>query len=168
MNKIKSWHVLVAIVIIASFLRLFQLNRLPAGFFNDEVSLFYNALVLKHTGMDEDGRHWPVYLNSYIDPKPALISYLQIGSSFIIGENIWTARIISVVFGLISIALIYLLTLKLTRNTRLALIMMALVAISPWHIIISRGTQEVIVSFTFGLGALLALIQAIQVVGRKR
>lgn len=145
---------LIIILLVASFIRIYNLNNYPSGFQGDEASFFLNAQALKLNGHDEDNQFLPLYLRSFIDPKPALYSYLQIPFIYILGETHTSARIPAAIFGIISIYLVFLL-IKRTINNNIGLISAALLAISPWHIILSRGSQEVILSFTFGMAALL-------------
>lgn len=108
------------------------------------------------TGKDEDGNVLPIFLESLIDSKPALYSYLQIPFFKIFGATTQASRMPSALLGTISIFVFYLLVSKIFKNQRLGLIAALLLAISPWHIMNSRATQEVILSFTFILANLLS------------
>lgn len=155
----KSHFLLFSILVLAFFLRVYNLGSLPSGFHGDEASFLYNAVTILHTGRDEDGRFLPIILRSFIDPKPALYSYLQIPSILIFGTNYFAARFPAVLFGVFSIFLVYLLVKKVSNNNQtVSLLSSFLFAISPWHIFISRGSEEVILSFTFALGTVLALL----------
>lgn len=138
------------LLFIALFLRLYKLADIPSGFQNDEVSFFLNAVSIKETGMDEDGHRFPIFLSSFIDPKPALFSYLQIPLITLFGETKTAARMPSVIFGILSLVVLYYLLQTMTTK-RVAVIATILVTISPWHILVSRSTQEVIMSFFFSL-----------------
>lgn len=113
------------------------------------------------TGLDEDGQAWPFWFASYIDPKPAVFSWFQIVSSLLFGQNLWAARLPSAVLGIGSIWLLYWLFRRWVQNMPGAnstpFLVTVLIAISPWHIVLTRGTQEVIASLFFGLLALAAL-----------
>lgn len=146
------------LIVTAVFLRVYRLSDLPSGFQNDEASFFYNALLFANTGHDEDGRSWPFYLNSYIDPKPALISYLQIPFIWIWGDSVLAARLPGALFGAASLGLLLKLLSLLKMQLSLRWLMVSLLTISPWHVVMSRSTQEVIISFFFGLTALIYLL----------
>lgn len=157
----------VVVLFAAIILRVYNLPSLPAGFHNDEASFFYNALAIKNTGFDEDGQRWPLFLHSYIDPKPALFSYLQIPFVAAFGPTVWAARLPSVALGVISLVLLYRVLLNYEVPSRRAKIVIGLLTISPWHIMISRATQEVVLSFALGLASLLALQLALKASGQK-
>lgn len=159
-QKIRSFlikYFIFFIILLALALRLFDLSSLPSGFHNDEASFLYNAVSLKDTGKDEDGRSFPPFLNSFIDPKPALYSYLQIPFISLFGNTVVASRLPGVIFGVVSIIFLYLIVKELVEK-RLALLMAFLITISPWHIMVSRATQEVIMSFCFSLIAIYILL----------
>lgn len=139
-------------------LRFFHLSTVPSGLQNDEASFLINAVSLKETGKDEDGRRLPLYLNSFIDPKPALFSYIQIPFLAVFGENTFAARLPSALFGLLSLGFIYLICRRLMSQPTALLIVM-LLALSPWHIMLSRATQEVILAFFFSTVAIWAMLE---------
>jgi 4-amino-4-deoxy-L-arabinose transferase-like glycosyltransferase len=159
--SVSSPFLLILIICFAAIIRLVGIGSIPSGFHNDEASFFLNAVAIKETGHDEDGRKYPFYLNSFIDPKPALYSYLQIPFITLLGKTTTAARVPGVIFGIGSIIVIYFLITALL-NRKAALLMTLLVSINPWHIILSRGTQEVIMSFFFSLLATLLLIKLFQ------
>lgn len=155
---IKKHHIIVFIVFFAFFLRVYDLGNVPSGFQGDEASFFLNAQAIKLNGRDEDNNFLPLFLRSFIDPKPALYSYLQIPSIYMFGTNIFSARLPAILFGAVSILLSYFLILQFA-DRKYAYLTAFLLTISPWHINVSRGTQEVIMSFAFGVGALIVLVK---------
>lgn len=58
----------------------------------------YNVISFSRTLKDEDGRALPLYLNSFMDPKPAFISYLQIPFIYIFSSNLILASRLPMVF----------------------------------------------------------------------
>jgi len=147
---------IIFILMIALVLRLFQLGEAPRSLHADEASFLINSVAIIQTGHDEDNRFMPVWLNSIKDTKPALYSYFQIPFLAIFGVNTFASRVPSLLFGLGSILLIYILIRQTLDNEKLALITATVFAFSPWHIINSRSTQEVIVSFFFIVLSLIA------------
>lgn len=156
MKITKVTFFLIFFLCIATLLRVFKLSEIPSGFHNDEASFYINAVSIKQTGKDEDGVKMPLFLRSFIDPKPALFSYLESISMSVFGENVFAARMVSVTLGLLSLVLIFLLLSSISdKNT--ALISVFLLSISPWHLMISRSTQEVVLSFMFAILSLVFL-----------
>lgn len=158
---IRKYYIIAFIVLFAFFLRVYYLGNVPSGFQGDEASFFLNAQAIKLNGRDEDNNFLPLFLRSFIDPKPALYSYLQIPAIYMFGTNTFSARLPAVLLGVASILLSYILISQFV-DRKYALLTIILLAISPWHINISRGTQEVIMSFAFGIGALCVLVKYIK------
>jgi len=151
-------YLIIIILSIGILFRLISLSSHPSGFHNDEVSFFINAQSILATGMDEDGNSIPLYLSSFIDTKPTLYSYLQIPFIKIFSNEILASRMPAFIFGIVSLFILYLIV-KDIINKKVATIFLLFLVISPWHIIVSRGTQEVIMSFTFQLLAIYSLLK---------
>lgn len=146
----------IVFVVFLLFLYGFRVDLYPSGFQNDEASFLLNSILLKETGFDEVGQHFPIYLKSFIDPKPALYSYLQIPFIFLLGETVTAARLPSVIFGVSSVIILYLFFANIMAK-RQAYLATLLLAISPWYIVIARSTQEAIMSFFFSVASVYLL-----------
>jgi 4-amino-4-deoxy-L-arabinose transferase-like glycosyltransferase len=155
-SRLSASTLLLCILILAAVLRLYNLSDLPSGFHGDEASFLYNAVAIKESGRDEDNQYLPLMLRSFVDPKPALFSYIQIPFITIFGPTPFAARLPSVILGLLSIIGVYYLVKRLT-NSQAALLVTLLLSLSPWHILLSRASQEVIMSFSFTIFAILAM-----------
>ncbi|KUK84194.1 MAG: hypothetical protein XD98_0108 [Microgenomates bacterium 39_6] len=154
---------LISVILILAFLiRVVNLENIPPNLHADEASFIINTASIIESGRDEDNRFLPIYLYSIKDFKPALYSYLQIPGFIILGISTFTSRIPAVIFGVISLLLIYLLVDEIFDDKKIALISLILLSISPWHIAISRATQEVIMAFTFCLWGFLLLFRIIK------
>lgn len=138
---------LILILVVAFLLRFVHLETVPRGLHADEASFLINTVSIMETGKDEDGHTLPLILESIKDSKPALYSYLQIPFVAVFGPSDFASRLPSALLGTLSVFLGYALIRELTRRNDLSLIMAAVLALSPWHVITSRGTQEVILSF---------------------
>ncbi len=53
--------ILIVILLLAAFLRLFNLANFPTGINADEAAIGYNAYSLIETGKDEHGASWPIH-----------------------------------------------------------------------------------------------------------
>ena len=156
MKNKKPILVLLGILIIATFLRFYQLGKVPASPDWDEVALGYNAYSILKTGRDEYGKFLPLELRSYDDYKPPLYAYLAIPSVAIFGLNVWAVRLPSAVMGVIAVGATYLLVKKLLEGDEnekkkkgvwsypviCALLAAFLFAISPWSLQFSRIAFE--------------------------
>lgn len=147
---------LILTLVLAFLLRTINLGSIPKGLQSDEASFLINSVSIMETSKDEDGKFLPLYLNSLIDSKPALYSYLQIPFIKVFGATTAASRLPSAMIGVTGIFLFYSLVLLVFKNKRIALVSALMLAVSPWHIMNSRATQEVILSFTLILANLIA------------
>lgn len=144
--KKSNWLLLIA-VLLAFVLRVVWLDRYPAGFTPDEANLGYNAYSILKTGRDEWGEPWWklffTNMRSFGDYKLPLYSFLTIPSTAIFGLNEFSTRLPNVIFGTLAVLGIYFLAKKLFPDRKLIPIISAFVlALSPWHIQLSRGAFE--------------------------
>lgn len=144
--------IFLTIVILASFLRLYSLSSVPPSASLDEASIGYNAYSILKTGADEYGYKFPLLLRAYDDWRPALYVYLVIPFVKLFGLNVLAVRLPSVMLSILTVISTYFLVkgFFLTnskfeiRNSKLEIpvIAAAMLAISPWHIYISRLGHE--------------------------
>lgn len=158
----KKIILLFLIIILASFLRLWNLNNSPAGLNADEAAIGYNAYSLIQTGRDEHGQAWPVHFKSFGDYKPGFYFYLVLPLVKFLGLNIWSVRLPSAFLGILAVWLIYLLVKELFKNENIALLASFFLAISPWHLHYSRGGWESNVANTFMLLGVWFFIKAVK------
>lgn len=161
---------LIIILIIGSFLRLWNLSSNPPHLTSDEAALGYNAYSILKTSRDEHGRFLPVIFESFGDWKPGLYIYLTVPFVLLLGLTEWTVRLPSALIGIVSIFAIfklgeeigYFLGLDERRRGQIGLFSALFLAISPWHIQFSRGGWEANVSFGFTLFALFFFLSSIR------
>ena len=161
----KKYIVLIIIVALAAFLRFWQLGDNPPALTWDEVAWGYNAFSLGHDGKDEFGRFLPMnYLESFGDFKPPLYAYLAILPIKIFGLNELAVRFPSAFFGTLTVLATYFLVRQLfpeqlkIKYFKLAELCAFLLAISPWHIMLSRAAFEAnVASFLIISGVALFL-----------
>ncbi len=153
---------LVLIVVGAIFLRFWYLGSNPPSLTWDEAAWGYNAHSLGTDGKDEFGKFLPItYLESFGDFKPPLYAYLDVLPVKFLGLNEFSTRLPSALFGVATVILTFLLVKKLFDNSevgKISLVAAALLAISPWHILLSRAAFEAnVASFFIVLGVYLFL-----------
>lgn len=137
---------LILIVMLAAFLRLYRLSDVPPGINRDEASIGYTAFSLMTTGRDEYGRSFPLSFESFGDWKLPLYIYTTIPLVKIFGLNELAVRLPSALAGIASLAATYYLARVLFASETIALLSAAVLAVSPWHIHISRVESEAIVA----------------------
>lgn len=168
MNKKIMWTILGIIIVLAAFLRLYQLGTIPASPDWDEASLGYNAYSILQTGKDEYGTFLPVVLRSFDDYKPALYSYLAIPSIAIFGLTTFAVRLPSAVFGILTVLSVYFLVKELFPKAKykhqevLALVSTFFLAISPWHIQFSRVAFESNIGLSLNVFGLLFFLKGLK------
>lgn len=158
-----SARILFLIVAVAIVLRFFDLGGVPVGFHRDEANFGYNAYTLLKTGRDITGNFLPLHIDSFLH-SPAGYSYFSIPFVALFGLNEFSVRFASALFGSATVLLTYFLvkglfaSLEENKAKTLALISAFFLAISPWHINLSRvATENVLVVFFLVLGTLLYL-----------
>lgn len=137
----KKW-LLVLIVLLGLALRVLNVSKFPVGFTPDEASFGYDAYSILKTGSDQWGNKLPLVLKSFGDYKAPLFSYILIPSVAIAGLTKEAVRIPNALVGTLAIIATYLLVLEVFKNKNLALISSFLLAVSSWHIMMSRGGFE--------------------------
>ncbi len=163
----KIYLLLFAIILLAGFLRLYSLGFNPPSLDWDEAAWGYNAYSLGLDGKDEFGRFLPItYLESFGDYKPPLYAYLDIVPVKVLGLNEFATRFPSALIGTLAVLLTFFLVKRLfwkSKNANAyALTASFFLAISPWHILLSRAAFEAnVASFLimFGVWAFLAGVQ---------
>lgn len=154
----KHYLMLIGIVAVACILRFYLLGVNPPSLTWDEVAWGYNAYTLGLDGRDEFGRLLPFdYLESFGDFKPPLYAYLAIIPVKLFGLTEFAVRIPSAFFGVLSVLVTFFLAREIfedkkertNRATEIALIAAGLLAVSPWHINLSRAAFEANVASFF-------------------
>ncbi len=131
------------VFLIALFLRLFKLSDFPAGFTPDEAAQGYTAYSILKTGRDEWGVRFPLNPRSFGDFKAPLYTYLTIPSIAVFGLNTFGVRLPNALLGSLAVLVVYFLARELFKDRlEIALISALLLAVSPWHISLSRGAFE--------------------------
>lgn len=146
------------IVLLAVVLRFYALSTNPPALTWDEVSWGYNAYTLGISGKDEFGKTPTTYLESFGDFKPPAYAYLSVIPVWIFGLNEFSTRFVSAFFGVLTVFITYFLTRQIFSTSKFknyyALGASFVLAISPWHILLSRGAFEANVAtffITFGV-----------------
>lgn len=130
------------ILIFAFFLRFYKILEVPPSLNWDEVSIGYNAYSILKTGRDEWGEFLPLHFKSYGEYKLPGQVYFSIPAIFIFGLSDFSVRITPVVYGTLTVLFLYFLTLELSKSEVIALVSSFFLAVSPWHIQLTRASFE--------------------------
>lgn len=157
--------ILIGIIILAVFFRFYALSRVPPAPSLDEVSIGYNAYSILRTGKDEYGTPYPMLLRAYDDYRPALYVYLTIPFVKIFGLTAVSVRLPSVLLSVLTVYLVYsigrMIGKKYCSYAHLGDIAGVLLAISPWHIYISRLGHEANLGLTLFVLGIYLFLQAV-------
>ncbi|MBU3901706.1 glycosyltransferase family 39 protein [Patescibacteria group bacterium] len=130
---------IIVVIILAAILRFYHLGINPPSPYWEEAALGYDAYSILKTGKDFHGNSWPlIAFESFGDYKPSLYFYTTVPSVALFGLNTFAVRFPSALFGTLTVLLVYL----LIKDKRTALIASLLLAISPWHLQLSRAGFE--------------------------
>lgn len=153
---------LVIIILLGLFLRVYKLDSVPPGLTWDEAALGYNAYSISQTLKDEYGNFLPLTLKSFGDYKPALYAYLIIPFLWVFGLTEIAVRLPSVFAGIGLIIVSFLLIRRVFKNNLLALAVAFFTAISPLSIQFSRAGWESNVAVFLNVTGLYLFIKGLQ------
>jgi 4-amino-4-deoxy-L-arabinose transferase-like glycosyltransferase len=140
--KIKKFNwLLVLLLLISFFIRIYKIDNL--SLFGDEIDVGYQAFSLLQTGRDYKGNFLPFYIQSLSESRAPLLIYLTIPGIKIFGLTELGVRITPIIFGVLSIYLLYKLVFLLSNSNTLALYSSLALSLSPWHFHYSRAAFEV-------------------------
>lgn len=151
---------LLFIFIFALFLRLWNLQELPHGFHRDEIMNGYVGHFILQNGVDLYGNAWPVlYFDNFGDFPNVIPMYLSGLFSFIFGPSIFAVRFPIALFGALTVLPVFFISRKIFKKEWIGLSGAFLVAVTPWHIVLSRATAEGITAAFVYLVAVLLIMQ---------
>lgn len=131
MNKRNSLIFLIAIIILASFLRLWQIKTIPPGFYFDEAMNGNNAMEAWDT------KNFKLF---YPENNGREGLWINMMAPFlaIFGNEPWVPRTMAAIIGILTVLGLYFLTKTLLGSERIALFAAFFLATSFWHINFSR------------------------------
>jgi len=136
--KKNKW--LLAILILATFLRVYRLNYVEL--FGDEVDAGYQAYSLMTTGRDYKGNLLPTYAQSFSEWRAPGLMYAMIPFIKVFGLNEWGVRLTSVFFGITALLAWWWLMSELKVENKVKIFTTLLLAIIPWQVQYSRSGYE--------------------------
>lgn len=133
---------LILIVLLAFFLRFYKVTQNPPALNWDEVSIGYNAYSILKTGSDEWSKPFPIHFKAYGEYKLPLQIYASIPGIYFFGLNELGVRITPIIYGTLTVLIMFFLGRALFGNLAAGFASAFLLAISPWHIQLTRGSFE--------------------------
>ncbi|MBR1456468.1 MAG: glycosyltransferase family 39 protein [Oscillospiraceae bacterium] len=129
------------ILLLGATVRIYRFGTAPAGLNQDEAFAAYEAWSLLHGGTDTAGYAWPVYLTAWGSGMNALETYLMLPFLALFGRQVWAVRLPQLLVGLLSIPALCD-AVRRTADRESALWAALLLAICPWHVLLSRWGLE--------------------------
>lgn len=166
----KKLRVFLAVVtILSAVLRLYDLGKTPSSLEWDEVAIGYDAYSILKTGRDQFGKFLPLTFRSLDDYKPPIYEYLTVPAIALFGPTAFAVRLPSALSGITMVILVFFFArfifnhISLTQkfNNRAALLVSFFLAVSPWHIQLSRAAFEVNLAATITLFAVYYFIKGL-------
>lgn len=138
----KIYLALFSILILAFFLRFYKVTEIPPSLNWDEVSIGYNAYSVLKTGRDEWGKSFPVHFKAYGEYKLPLQIYISIPAIVAFGLNEFGVRITPVIYGTLTVLAVFFLAKEIFGSSLAGLFSALFLAVSPWHIQLTRASFE--------------------------
>ena len=157
-------YLFLIIIFLAFLLRFLFLGTNPPSLTWDETAWGYNAYSIGIDAKDEFGKFLPLtYIESFGDFKPPTYMYLSVLPIKIFGLNEFSVRFASAFFGVLSVLVTYYLVHEIfsKKHINLALLSAFVLAISPWHIMLSRGAFEANVATFFVLFGMFLFFKSV-------
>lgn len=157
---LKKYIPLILILLLAVFLRFWQLGEIPPGVHTDEADTGYSAYSILKTGLDPHGKFNFLALSDSNTggTHPPIYTYLLIPLVNTIGLNIWVERLPSAILGSLTVLIAFFIVNKLFKSVALVNLATFLFTVNPWAIHISRqGLLEAESLFFVMLGVVLFL-----------
>ena len=147
---------LISILALALFLRVYKLESVPPSISWDEAAVGYNGFTIASFGRDGYGKFFPFFFRSFADDKHPIHVYITALSVKLLGLSEFSVRFPAAVFGVLNVGLIFLLARVLFKSTYLGLIASFFLAISPYNLHFSHFNHEAnFALFFFMLGLTL-------------
>ncbi len=141
MARISKERIVLILLILGVAVRVAGFPAVPAGFNQDEAIVAYNAFTLLHEGVEPYGHPYPMNLLSWGQGSPVFGAVVMMPSLFLFGSTVFAIRLPYLLLGCLTLPLFYLF-LRRIADRETAVLGLFLLAISPWHIGISRWALD--------------------------
>lgn len=149
----------VSVIILAFILRVYNLGKTPSTLYGDEQAFAWNAFNILKLGQDEYGTPYPLQFRSFGDYKAPIPVYLLVPFIKLFGLNSFAIRLPIAIASTLTVIVSYYLAC-LFLNKKASLVAILLMAISPWHIHLSRGFFEAALSLLFYVTAIYFFLKS--------
>lgn len=142
----KTKIILFGILLISAILRIWNLDSVPPSASLDEASIGYNAYSVLRTGVDEFRQFPLISQRGYDDYRRSTYLFLTIPFIYVLDLNVVAVRLPAVILSILTVLAFYGIAKEVIKEKKysefFALISSFFLAISSWHIYISRMGHE--------------------------
>ena len=163
---------LILIVFLAVFFRFYQIVNMPGGLFPDEAA---NGLDIN---LMQQGHIQPFYERG--NGREALFFYMEWASTAMFGKGQWQMHVVSSLIGVLAVVMVYFAAYRLflisdepdeqrkkKRAINIGLLAAFLMAVSTWHIVLSRTALRANLTPLFGALTLYFLLRVYHAQSQK-
>ena len=162
-QKSNPWIILGIIFLVTLFLRLYRLDSMPGTFQEDEILSGYVGRYILQNGKDIYGNPWPfLYFNKFGDYYIVLPMYFVGLSTYIFGITEFAVRFPAALFGSLVVYPVFWLAGRTFSSKNTGYLAAVLIAITPWHWVLSRAMVEGIIGCTIFLTGIVMLLNYIR------
>jgi len=111
---------------------LAALSWVPPGLYADEASVGYNAWTIAQFGVDEHGIRFPLFFEAFGEYKNPIYIYALAPLLLFLPLTSAVARFPAALFGLITVLFVTMAAWRLSHSRLVALLVLALAALTPW------------------------------------
>jgi 4-amino-4-deoxy-L-arabinose transferase-like glycosyltransferase len=135
----RYWLCLLLAVAAGAALRFYHISAVPPGLQQDEAVYGYDAYSIFQTGRDHLGHPFPfVSLENFGDWSSPLLTFILVPFVGVFGLNVEVIRTVTAILGLIAVPAVFLLAVLLFQRPAAGVIAAWLIALSPFHVHLSR------------------------------
>ncbi len=162
-SLLRAELLVVLATVVAAALRFPRLGAIPPGLNQDEAVNGYDAYSLLLTGRDHLGHAFPIAgLESLGDWASPLLTFLTVPAVGLFGLEIETIRGVSATVGVLAVPVVDWLALPLFGVRLVGVVAAWIIALSPWHVHLSRWAIPPTLVPTIVALTLLALVWSVQ------
>ena len=127
-------YLFLILVLLGIAIRIYEFPTAIREMNSDEITTAVNAISITQTGKDIGGISFPVYLQGW-GGQSVILLYLMVISIKVLGDTLLAVRLPMLLVSILGMVICYDLTKRITKNKTIGLIVLAVVATSPWHIL---------------------------------
>lgn len=163
LKNIPQWVLPAIILLGGALVRLVYLGSVPGGLHQDEAFVVLNSYDLYHEGRDSAGLHWPIYMSSWGDGQSAMYSWmLTLFMVFTGGRwNTYLCRLPQALVSIFTLWAVYCL-MRHMFDRAAGLWAMFLLAVCPWHVMMSRWALDANLAPGFLVFGLLFFVKGLE------